>query len=195
MAAVAVVVFSDFTCPFSYVTEAALRKLGGEVELAVDYRAFELFPAPAPLPLDAGMEWADPLRPLAEEAGIQLLRPGYQARTRKAHEAARHAEEHGAGAEMRAVLFDGYFREGLDIGRIDVLVELGERVGLDRTEMKVVLDIDRFSDAVLGDHEAALRSGVQETPTLGVGSGAAARVLVGAQPYAALRAAVTVAGE
>lgn len=190
MAAVAVVVFSDFTCPFSYVTEAALRTLAGEEELAMDYRAFELFPAPAPLPLDGGMEWAEPLRPLAQEAGVELLRPGYQSRTRKAHEAARLAEEHGVGAAMRAALFEGYFREGLDIGRIDVLVELGERVGLDRTELKVVLDIDRFTDEVLGDHEAALRSGVRETPTLVVGSGHAARALVGAQPYAVLRAAV-----
>ena len=191
MAAVAVVVFSDFTCPFSYVTEAALRRLGGETELAVDHRAFELFPVPAPLPLDAGMEWAEPLRPLAGEVGVDLLRPGYQSRTRKAHEAARLAEERGVGVEMRAALFEGYFREGLDIGRIDVLVELGERVGLDRTELKVVLDIDRFTDAVLGDRETALRSGVRETPTLVVGSGPAARALVGAQPYAALREAVS----
>jgi predicted DsbA family dithiol-disulfide isomerase len=190
MPAVPVVVFSDFACPFSYVTEAALRRLAEREALEIDYRAFELFPAPAPLPLDAGMEWAEALHPLAQEAGVEVRRPGYQSRTGKAHEAARLAEEKGLGAEMRAGLFEAYFREGQDIGRIDILVEVGARVGLDRTEMKVVLDIDRFTEAVARDGEVALRSGVRETPTLVVGSGASARALVGARSYGALREAV-----
>ena len=49
MAAVPVVVFSDFTCPFCHVTEAALRRLEDEGLAAPRYAAFELFPAPAPL--------------------------------------------------------------------------------------------------------------------------------------------------
>ena len=187
MPAVPVVVFSDFACPFSYVTETALRRLAEEVELEIDYRAFPLFPAPEPLPLDAGMEWAEALRPLAGEAGVELRRPGYQSRTGKAHEAARLAEEKGLGGPMRAALFAAYFDGGLDIGRIDVLVDVGERVGLDRTELKVVLDIDRFTGEVERDRAVALRSGVRETPTLVVGAGASARALVGAQSYTALR--------
>lgn len=187
MPAVPVVVFSDFACPFSYVTETALRRLAEEVELEIDYRAFPLFPAPEPLPLDAGMEWVEALRPLAEEAGVEVRRPGYQSRTGKAHEAARLAEEKGLHGPMRAALFAAYFEGGLDIGRIDVLVDVGERVGLDRTELKVVLDIDRFAEVVERDRAAALRSGVRETPTLVVGAGASARALVGAQSYTALR--------
>lgn len=185
-----VVLFSDFACPFSYVTEAALRRVAAEAEVPTEHRAFELFPSPATLPLEAGTQWADALRPLAEEAGVELRRPGYQSRTGKAHEAARLAAEKGVEAEMRAALFAAYFREGLDVGRIDVLVEVGERVGLDRTELKVVLDIDRFSEEVRRDRELALRGGVSQTPTLVVGSGPAARVLVGAQPYAVLREAI-----
>lgn len=185
-----VTVFSDFTCPFSYVTEAGLRKVAAESGAEVVYRAFELFPTPAPLPLDAEMEWEEALRPLAREAGVELRRPGYQSRTRKAHEAARLAEEHGVGAELRAALFAAYFAEERDIGRIDVLVEVGTGVGLDRTELKVVLDIDRFTGSVLHDRELALRSGIGETPTLVVGSGPGARVLVGAHPPEALREAL-----
>ena len=190
MAAVKVEVFSDFTCPFSYVTEAALRRVAGEVDLAVRYRAFELYPVPAPLPLDAGTEWDEALRPLAEEAGVELRRPGYQARTRKAHEAARFAEEQGIGAPMRSALFAAYFAEGRDIGRIDVLVEIGVGLGLDRTELKVVLDIDRYTGDVLADEALASRSGIGAIPVLVLGSGPEARALVGAQPYPALREAV-----
>ena len=190
MAAVQVEIFSDFTCPFSYVTEAALRRVAAEVGLEVRYRAFELYPAPAPLPLDAGMEWEEALRPLADQAGVTMRRPGYQSRTRKAHEAARFAGEQGAGAAMRDAIFAGYFAEGRDVGRIDVLVEIGESVGLDRTELKVVLDIDRYTGAVVADEALAARSGIQGIPVLVVGSGPGARALVGAQSYAALRDAV-----
>lgn len=190
MPAVPVVVFSDFACPFSYVTEEALRRVAEEVELEVDYRAFELFPAPDPLPPDAEAEWAEALRPLAEEVGVELRRPGYRSRTGKAHEAARLAREKGVEARFRAAVFAAYFQQGLDVGRIDVLVGVGAGVGLDRTELKVVLDIDRFTGAVLADREAALRGGVHQLPTLVVGAGPAARALVGAQSYAALRDAV-----
>lgn len=188
--AVQVEIVSDFTCPFSYVAEAALRRVAAEIGAEVRYRAFELFPAPTPLPLDAGMEWAEVLAPLAAEAGVELRRPGYQSRTRKAHEAARLAEERRVGSEMRDALFAAYFAGGRDIGRIDVLVEIGVGIGLDRTELKVVLDIDRYTDAVLADREEAARDGIREVPLLVVGSGADARLLVGAQPLAVLREAL-----
>lgn len=182
--------FSDFTCPFSYVTEAALRRAASGTGAAVRHRAFELYPAPAPLPLDAGMEWAEALAPLAAEAGVVLSRPGYQSRTRKAHEAARFAEERGVGPEMRAAVYAAYFAEGRDVGRIDVLVEIGTALGLDRTELKVVLDIDQYTGAVLADEALAERSGIRSVPVVVAGTGPEARALVGAQSYAALREAV-----
>lgn len=188
--AVQVEIFSDFTCPFCYVTEAALRRAAAEAGAEVRHRAFELFPAPAPLPLDAAMEWEEALAPLAAAAGVVLRRPGYQSRTRKAHEAARFARERGVEAEMRAAVFAAYFADGRDVGRIDVLVELGEALGLDRTELKVVLDIDRHTGAVLADEALAARSGIRSVPVTVVGSGPGAEVLVGAQPCAALRDAM-----
>lgn len=188
--AVQVEIFSDFTCPFSYVTEAALRRVAAETGAEVRHRAFELYPAPAPLPQDARTEWQTALAPLAAAEGVELRRPSYQSRTRKAHEAARFAAERGLGAEMRAAIFAAYFAAGRDVGRIDVLVEVGERLGLDRTELKVVLDIDLYTDAVLADEARAARSGVRSVPTLVVGTGADAAVRVGAQSYAALRDAV-----
>ncbi|MEW5930157.1 MAG: DsbA family protein [Gemmatimonadota bacterium] len=188
--AVQVEIFSDFTCPFCYVTEAALRRAAAEAGAEVRHRAFELYPVPAPLPPDAGMEWEEALASLAAEAGVELRRPGYQSRTRKAHEAARFARERGVEPAMRAAIFAAYFAEGRDVGRIDVLVELGEALGLDRTEFKVVLDIDRHAGAVLADEALAERSGIRSVPLLVVGSGPDAEVLVGAQSYAALRDAV-----
>lgn len=190
MADVQVELFSDFTCPYSYVTGAALRRVAAEGGVRVRHRAFELYPVPAPLPLDAKAEWDAALAALAAEAGVELRRPPYQSRTRKAHEAARFAAERGLGDEMRAALFAAYFAEGRDVGRIDVLVEVGEGIGLDRTELKVVLDIDRYTGEVLADEALAERSGIRSVPTLVIGSGPDARLETGARSYAELRDAI-----
>jgi predicted DsbA family dithiol-disulfide isomerase len=189
MAAVPVVVFSDFACPFSYVTEAALRRMQAAGEVAVTHLAWELYPAPAPLPpADAG-GWLDVLRPLADELGLPLRVPP-PARTRKAHEAAAFAASKSVGPAMREALFAAHFGEGRDVGRIDVLVEIGAGLGLDATELKVVLDVDTFAARVAAEQDAALRAGVQGVPTIVVGTGDEARWLVGARPFAELRAAI-----
>lgn len=187
MAAVPVVVFSDFTCPFSHVTEAALRRLHGEGLAAPRYAAFELYPAPAPLPAAPDEGDLALARPLADELGVALAPPAVTPRTRKAHEAAKAADAHGAGPAMREAIFAAHFRDGRDIGRIDVLVELGAALGLDATELKVVLDVDRFGAAVSADRALAARLGIAAVPALVVGGGAGAELVVGAQPYAVLR--------
>ncbi|HEU4452362.1 MAG TPA: DsbA family protein [Longimicrobium sp.] len=191
MAAVPVVVFSDFTCPFSYVTEAALWRLEDEGRAAPAYAAFELFPVPTPLPAETdGAEWPEALRDLAREAGVELRTPGPPARTRKAHEAARFAAERGVGREMRAAVYAACFRDGRDVGRIDVLVELAAGLGLDESEAKAVLDVDGFTAAVERDEALARRAGVEATPALVVGAGPGAQMLLGAHGIDALREAL-----
>jgi predicted DsbA family dithiol-disulfide isomerase len=188
MAAVPVLVFSDFTCPFSYVTEAALRRLEDEGLAAPRYAAFELYPAPAPLPPSPSADDVEAARPLAEELGIALAAPASVPRTRKAHEAARHAQARGAGRAMREALFAAHFADGRDVGRIDVLVELAASLGLDPTEAKVTLDVDRHAPAVDADRTLAARLGIDAVPALVIGGGADAELVLGALPYAELRA-------
>ena len=171
-----VTLFADFTCPFSYVTEAMLWSLDAEV----DRRALERFPAGAPLPSTAEpLGWEDTVRPLAEEAGVVLHRPRARPRTRKAHEAAYFARERDLGKAMREAIYSAFFADRQDIGRIDVLVELGAGIGLDRTELKVALDIDQWADAVFRDGAAARQLGITNTPTLLLGAGPQARILTG----------------
>ena len=170
------VLFADFTCPFSYVTEAMLWSMPAEV----DRRAFERYPAGTPLPSTAEpLGWEDTVRPLAEEADVVLRRPRARPRTRKAHEAAYFARERGVEQAMRTAVYAAYFADGQDIGRIDVLIELGTGVGLDRTELKVALDIDQWADAVFRDGAAARQLGITSTPTLLLDAGPQARILTG----------------
>jgi predicted DsbA family dithiol-disulfide isomerase len=160
--------------------------------LECEYRAFELRPAPAPL-IDGDSEyirraWAQSVVPLAEKLGVRIERPQLHARSRKAHEAVSFARERGRFEEMHAAVFDGFFVQGQDIGRIDVLVGIGEALGFDRTELKVALDIDQYTDAVLAEERSAVQAGIVGVPTYITESG---ERLVGVQTYDVLRAAVS----
>ena len=186
--------FSDFTCPFSYVTEAALWRVEDEGGAAVEYRAFELYPAPARLPLGGPAAEVEAARPLADVLGLEMRPPTIAARTRKAHELARFGAAKGIGRPLRAALFAAYFGEGRDIGRIDVLVEIAAALGLDRTETRVVLDVDTFAAEVGRDGAEARRLGIAGTPALLLGAAPDLRLATGALSVDELRALLAGAG-
>lgn len=158
-----VILFADFTCPESYTTETALAEIAAAWDIHVDFRGLERYPAGTPLP---------------------DVRP----RTRKAHEAARFARERGLERPMRDAIYAAHFVEGWDIGRVDVLVEIGSTLGLDHTELKVVLDIDQLTDAVLDDRRIAGQLGITETPSLIAVTGSQARILTGCRSPSELEA-------
>ncbi|HLL82522.1 MAG TPA: DsbA family protein [Longimicrobium sp.] len=188
MAPLPATVLTDFTCPFSYVTEAALARVEDEGAVAAGFRAFELHPAPARLPL--GGPEVEAVRPLAEALGLGLRRPVLAARTRKAHELARFGEGKGVGRPLRAAIFAAYFGAGRDIGRIDVLVEIAAAFGLDATECRVVLDVDTFAADVARDGAEARRLGIAGTPAILLGAAPDFRLVAGALSVDELRALV-----
>lgn len=185
-----ITVFSDFSCPYSYVTESALRSLGLQ-GVQITYRAYELFPEGTPTePVVIPDEERATLERLAGFQGLTVGAAGDRPRTGKAHEAARFARERSAEAEVRNGIFAAFWSDARDIGRIDVLVDLIEGAGLDGEELKIALDIDRFRDEVLRDQDVARRLKIPGTPTLFIGSGPKARVLAGAHGSAVLRTVI-----
>lgn len=182
-----VTLFADFTCPFCFVTERALETVADSRPVELRPKAFELYPVPAPLP-EQPQETSDlvAVEPLAREIGLLIEPPGFRPRTRKAHEAAAFAHAAGLGRGMRRGIYDAYWLDRRDIGRIDVLLEVAEAVGLDPVSLRIALDIDRGLDSVVADEALAERLGVVRVPTLFIGSGAGATILQGARPLAAL---------
>lgn len=187
----AITIFTDFASPHSWVTEAALRSIAADRLVEISYRALELHPAPAPFPDPAEVaRWIAEAAPDAAAEGLTLGEHRFLPRTRKAHEAARFAAEHGLEAPLRNAIYRSYWDSGLDVGRIDVLTRLGEEVGLDPEDLKIALDIDRFGDSVRHDAGLARKLNVTVVPTAYIGIGPDARILVGLQTRRGLDAAI-----
>lgn len=181
--------FFDYLDPLSFLVHREVTALGeddaGGRGLPV-YVPLELRPPPAPLLDPDGDVWLARWRPAAEAAaalGIAVSAPGLLPWTRKAHELALHAGEKGVGPAIHDALFEAVFVRGEDVGRVDVLVALARRLGLDATEAKAVLDVDRFSDEVEGARARAAAAGIAAPPALARGG----RLLQGFQNRGALR--------
>ncbi len=193
-------VWSDDVCPFCYLEEPVLERIkqefGEKVEIV--WRAFELRPEPEPT-LDPKGDylrdtWARAVYPMAADRGIKLQLPPVQPRSRLAHQAAEFAREKGRHAEMNHALFVAFFEEGKDIGNTEVLLEVGEKAGLDRAELKEALDSGRHLEAVRSDQQLAHELGLTGVPALVLYQSAdpagTATALSGAQPYELVLATV-----
>lgn len=162
--------YFDYVDPLSYLVETELRawEATGPEGARVLRTPYELRPPPAPLLDPDGPEWRarwERARALARRLDVDLTPPALVPWSRKAHELLLHAREHEAGEETHRALFAAA-AGARDLGRVDVLVEIATGVGLDLTETKAALDVDRFSEDVAALRAAALEAGVAAPPTL-----------------------------
>lgn len=150
-----------------------MRRRVGAVRPDCVLVGFELRPPPEPLvdPDDPGwISWWDAAEPGLRNAGLDPRRPSMVPWSRKAHELLQHAadaaDDPALVDRLRDRIFRAFLEEGADVGRIDVLVPLAEAEGLDRTETRAVLDVDRWRTAVEDDRQRAAEAGVRGIPTL-----------------------------
>ena len=161
--------FFDYVDPLSWILERDIAELEAEGVPPVGRHPLELRTPPASLvrpddPLWVG-RWEEAAR-LTGSGGFTLARPTLVPWTRKAHELALHARAQGRFAGVHAALFRAFLQEGRDIGRVDVLVALAVTAGLNATETKAVLDVDRYAATVDGLRGEAERLAIRGVPTL-----------------------------
>jgi len=155
------VFYFDAVDPLSFLMDREVRFVEEATGLLCRRLPLELRPAPAELADTTHPLWvprwheatrliaADglDLKPSASAQGrVSLHVPRLVPRSRKAHEFLLHAEAVNSGLGRAALdsVFAAFLIDGRDIGRVDVLVELGRGIGLDHTETKAVLDVDRY---------------------------------------------------
>jgi hypothetical protein len=165
--------YFDYVDPLSYLVELELAAAARAGDLPEPERVpLELRLPPAPLLDPEGPWWRERWRAAlalgGAGEGIELAEPPILPWTRKAHELVAHARATGVGLQAHRAVFEAMFGRGEDIGRVDVLVDLARALGLDATEAKAVLDVDRYAQDVAAlSAEAAARVG--EPPALAFG--------------------------
>jgi len=179
--------YLDYVDPGSWLMDRRLCVVGREFETQVERLPFEIRPPP-----DRQLDPADPawraywsgMADAARRDGMELRLPDRVPWTRKAHELALHAREQDRLDAVHEGLYRAFLGEGLDLGRVDVLVELARSAGLDPGETKAVLDVDRHAETVERIRSEALEAGIRGVPTITMGG----RRLEGIHPSEAIEA-------
>jgi predicted DsbA family dithiol-disulfide isomerase len=122
------------------------------------------------------------LKRVADDEGLPFGQRKKTFNSRLAQELGKWAESEGRGEAFHKAVFRAYFVEGKNIGKIHVLVEVAQKVGLSENEARKVLEKRDFREAIDLDWSRSRALGVTAVPTFLMGQ----RTLVGAQPYGKL---------
>lgn len=165
-----------------------MEKLETTHPVDVVWRSFELRPKGSP-PISAEyrarIEAGRPrLQAIArEQYGVELNQGPFGINSRPALVGAKYAEAQGHGPAYHRAVMHAYWVEARDIGDRQVLADIAEAVGLDRTAYLVALDDKQYDDQVQADQDLARAYGLNGVPAIVF----VERYLIsGAQPYAAL---------
>jgi predicted DsbA family dithiol-disulfide isomerase len=119
------------------------------------------------------------LKQTADELGLPFGERRKIYNSRLAQELAKWAESKGKGDPFHEAIFRAYFVDGINIGKADELVGLAKSVGLPETEIRSVLELRTFKEAVDSDWERSHSLGIRAVPTFFIDD----RVVVGFPSY------------
>lgn len=170
--AVRVFAYFDYSCPHSYLALALLEATAAQVPLEIVWRPLEVRPADGPLAAEEDeasqeTDWEE-LAERASELRLPLYRPAERPSTRLALQAGEFARDLGDEAHRRLhrAIFRAHFVRGLDIGRVDQLLDLAAEEGIDREALVLALEDGRYLDELARAEDEAERYDIRQTPTM-----------------------------
>lgn len=190
-------IFSDPVCPWCYIGKANLdRALEAHPDhpFQIEWHPFQLSPQTPKAGVDRGdyllrifgtqertVAAHVRLEELGREAGVAFNFEAIKTtpNTFDAHRLIHWAGLEGRQAAVVSALFRGYWREGRDIGRSQVLVDIATECGLDGAVIGRLLLGDADSDQIRARERNAREKGITAVPTFIVADQYA---LSGAQP-------------
>jgi protein disulfide-isomerase len=177
-------VWSDIMCPFCYIGkrnyEMALAKFEHSDQIEIEWKSFQLDPYLPETSSENVYEYLAKRKGLGLEQVMQLhenvtnsarivgLEYNFDktqiSNSFKAHQLIQFSKSKNLGDEAEEVLFYAYFTEGKNLSDINVLIELGQKIGLDANEIITVINNKSFEKNVLKDIEEARQIGVKGVP-------------------------------
>ena len=179
---------SDVACPWCAVglkaLEAAIARVGGDLQVDLHFQPFELNP-------QMPREGEDAVEHLTRKYGIteqQAAQSGEAIRARgaelgfefrmdrrrrvyntfDAHRLLHWAGEQGESRQLalKHALLGAYFTDGEDVSSADTLVRVAEDSGLDGERAREILSGDEYADAVRTQEQFYQRQGISAVPSV-----------------------------
>ena len=168
-------IFSDYIWPWCYFITGSIEQLQKGFEIEIQWTAFPLHPdtpeqgrtleelfAGRNIDIDQMM---DHLKQVASQLGLPFGERKKTFNSRLAQELGKFAELEGKGDEFHKAAFKAYFVDGQNIGKISVLIEIGESIHLNRKNVQEVIRERTYKDAVDSDWKRSYELRVNAVPT------------------------------
>jgi predicted DsbA family dithiol-disulfide isomerase len=123
------------------------------------------------------------LKQTAAGLGLPFTERSMTFNSRRAQELGKWAESMGAGERFHRLVFEAYFAHGRNIAQWTILEDIVSAAGLDPETAEQSLRQQRYREAVDADWQRCRSMGITAVPTFHMDG----RLLVGAQPYEAIR--------
>ncbi len=160
--------YFDYVDPGSYLLNRLIDKLQVDLNLVILHPVENFFSPDSPID-PTSSDWMDynaKIQEMAKRNDLDYQSPLSKLWTRKAHELRLHAEDKGLGQLIHKEIFKAHFQQHLDIGRIDVLVSIAKQAGLNPSESKATLDVDKYSETIEFLGLEATNKGIKTIPSL-----------------------------
>ena len=128
---------------------------------------------------EPGSPLAGHIGEVAAECGLTMRRAPLTPNTRLAFEASEFAKDKDLFEPFHKECYRAFWEDGVNLGQISVLQQLGEQVGLDAKEMKERLDMGYYTAQAQAQYDEAISLGVNGIPSFIMGR----YFFSGAQPY------------
>jgi predicted DsbA family dithiol-disulfide isomerase len=177
-------IWSDVMCPFCYIGkrrfEKALAQFPDSDKVEITWKSYLLNPSMKTepgknineylsetkgWPLEYAQQMNDRVTEMAEQEGLEYdFDRAVVANARDAHRLIQLAKANNKGDAMEERLFKAYFTEGKNIADHNVLLQLGEEVGLSTDQVQQTLKSAAYSEEVEKDIYEAYNIGVRGVP-------------------------------
>lgn len=177
-------IWSDVICPFCYIGkrnfEAALERFADQKNIEVIWKSFQLDPTIPEVATESYTDYLVKRKGMAVEQVQGMLSNVTQMATQvgldyhldqsiivnslKAHQLIQFAKSKNLGNEAEERLFKAFFIEGKNIADTETLGQLGKDFGLDESEIKAILEDEKYKYEIAQDIQEAQNIGVTGVP-------------------------------
>lgn len=185
-------VYSDYCCPFCYIGFYRIEKLKKEFDLDVKWHPFEIHPETPkegfnfenlPFPSEYLERVTANVNRLAAEDGLTLKFSKKLPNTRLALFIAEFAKKEGKFDQYHELIMEKYWKEGVDVGNLFILLDLCESIGLDREKIQEYIETDEPLNILRETTNELGAIGINGVPSFKIGG----KFIVGAQPLDVFR--------
>lgn len=177
-------IFSDFSCPFCYISKTklqqAIKELGLEQQVKIEYKAYQLKPDASKTETrnykedmlqrfqgrEAKMQEAiDAVHAHAKEVGLTYNVDTIQtANTENAHRLAKLAAKFNVADAFTERVMNGYFSEGFNINDTAALIDICVVLGIPQEQAQQVIDEQLYSEELAQDRYDAQQLQITSVP-------------------------------